>query len=68
MNATFGKHLPAGTPSITALPQLLLGAEECKYVIVCNNITIDTESPFKQVVLIVLFSLQRRLCPPALCC
>ena len=32
INSTFGKHLPAGTPNINALPQLLLGANECKDV------------------------------------
>lgn len=32
INATFGKHLPSGTPNIYDLPQLIVGAEECKDV------------------------------------
>lgn len=30
VNATFGKHISGGTPDIYDLPQLLVGAEECK--------------------------------------
>lgn len=32
INTTFGKHLPTGTPDIYDLPQLIVGAEECKDV------------------------------------
>lgn len=32
INTTFGKHLPSGTPNIMDLPQLIVGAEECKDV------------------------------------
>ncbi|KAK3930195.1 27 kDa hemolymph protein [Frankliniella fusca] len=33
INATFGKHLPSGTPNLyTTIPQLIVGAEECKDV------------------------------------